>query len=204
MILCAAWTVKPFARPDLKPFNPWAQLIRLAASIGNRYYCDGLPGLLTGPPPWSNNTDKLAERLRAIGLPQLSAEGSALHIHQHLDIYVNGQKVAVPQDIGIPSSQNYISPIHVHDTSGVIHVESPTVQTFYLGQVFDIWGVRFTTTELGGYTATSEKPLAVYVNGAKYTGDPRQIKLASHQEIAVVYGDAPSTIPSTYQFPSGT
>jgi hypothetical protein len=163
----------------------------------------GLPGLLTSAVPWDNNTGKLGDRLDAIGLPQLSAEGTVLHIHQHLDIFVNGQPVSVPADIGIPDSQQFISPIHVHDTSGVIHVESPVKQDFYLGQFFDVWGVKFTQNQLGGYQASSGNPLTVYVNGTKYTGDPRQIKLQAHQEIAVVYGPAPATVPSTYAFPSG-
>src|SRR5215210_3395167 len=45
-----------------------------------------LPGGQTGPPPWTNGATGLAERLRAIGLPALPEEGTALHIHQHLDV----------------------------------------------------------------------------------------------------------------------
>ena len=51
-----------------------------------------LAGLRTGPPPWGANTTDLAERLQAIGVPPLSAmEGEAVHIHQHLDLYVDGR-----------------------------------------------------------------------------------------------------------------
>lgn len=164
---------------------------------------NGLPGLLTSDAPWSNNTDKLADRLDALGLPQLGAEGTVLHIHQHLDIFVDGKQITVPQYIGIPTSQSFIATLHTHDTSGVMHVESPTQEDFFLGQFFDVWGVKFTSSQIGGYTATSDKPLTVYLNGAKYNGDPRKLKLASHQEIAVVYGTPPATIPSTYAFPSG-
>jgi hypothetical protein len=164
---------------------------------------DGLPGLLTSEAPWDNNTNKLADRLDALGLPQLGQEGTVLHIHQHLDIFVDGKQISVPKTIGIPSNQSFIATMHSHDDTGVMHVESPTQQDFYLGQFFDVWGVKFTSSQLGGYTATSDKPLTVYLNGAKYTGDPRQLKLASHQEIAVIYGPAPDQIPSTYAFPSG-
>ena len=164
---------------------------------------DGLPGLLTSQVPWSSNTDQLGNRLTALGLPQLGSEGTVLHIHQHLDIFVDSQPVQVPQYIGIPTSQAFIATMHTHDASGVMHVESPTQQDFYLGQFFDVWGVKFTSSQLGGYTVTTDKPLAVYVNGTKVTGDPRAVKLASHQEIAVVYGSPPATVPSSYTFPSG-
>jgi len=166
----------------------------------------GLPGLLTGASPWSANTDALANRLNAIGLPQLSAEGTAMHIHQHLDLLINGQTVSVPADIGINTAQNFIATIHTHDTTGIVHVESPTVQSFYLGQFFDVWGVKFTQSCIGSYCSNASNALTVYVNGTKQTGDPRTIKLDAHQEIAIVYGpigQTPPTIPSSYSFPSG-
>jgi hypothetical protein len=105
-----------------------------------------LPGILTGPPPWQANTDALRPRLQAIGLPALSSQGTALHIHQHLDLYVAGKRVTIPADIGIVQTASGVlfSPIHTHDTSGIIHVESPTVRPFTLGEFFDVWGVRFT------------------------------------------------------------
>jgi hypothetical protein len=87
---------------------------------------------------------------------------------------------------------------------GLLTSEAPwDNNTNKLADRLDVWGVKFTSSQLGGYTATSDKPLTVYLNGAKYTGDPRQLKLASHQEIAVIYGPAPDQIPSTYAFPSG-
>ncbi len=167
---------------------------------------EGLAGLLTTSGLWSANTEQLGNRLDQIGLPRLSAEGTALHIHQHLDIVIEGKQVPVPTNIGISQSPTFISDIHVHDDSSIIHVESPSVRDFYLGQFFDVWGVNFSATAIGGYTTTGDKQLAVYSNGAKVTGDPRQLKLTPHQEIVIVYGtpdQVPTTIPSQYQFPSG-
>ncbi|MBA3788968.1 hypothetical protein H0X32_01060 [Patescibacteria group bacterium] len=163
-----------------------------------------LPGMQVGNAPWAPELSHLLERLKAIHLPALSQEGTALHIHQHLDLYINGKSVAVPPEIGISTS--FISPIHVHDTSGIIHVESPTVQTFTLGQFFDIWGVRFTSQCIGGYCANANSTLAVYVDGKLYSGDPRQLSLAPHQEIVITYGtdtQLPNPIPSTFAFPAG-
>jgi hypothetical protein len=165
-----------------------------------------LLGLQTGPAPWSANTADLAARLKAIGLPPLSPfEGTAVHIHQHLDLYVDGHRVPVPALIGIDPVVGF-APLHVHDTSGVIHVESPTVRTYTLGQFFAVWGVRFTPTCLGGYCASGNRQLRVYVNGAAMHGDPTALTLDSHQEIVVAFGTAaqlPSPIPSSYAFPPG-
>lgn len=164
---------------------------------------DNLPGLLTGDAPWGRNTDKLKARLEAIGLPALPREAVDFHIHQHLDIYVNGKPVEVPPEIGINEQEGFISELHTHDTRGVIHVESPQKQDFFLGQFMDIWGVRFDRNQLGGYAASGDKKLRVYVNGQPFGGDPRQLKLEGRQEIAIVYGtdaEIPNPVPATFAF----
>lgn len=164
-----------------------------------------LPGIQTGVAPWPAEIAHLAERLRAIGLPALGSEGVASHIHQHLDIFVNGVSVAISAGIGINPSANFISDVHVHDGTGVIHVESPVVQPRTLGEFFDVWGVRFTKDCIGGYCATASSTLAVYDNGALVAGNPRALVLASHHEIAIVFGAASSTlaIPSSHIFSPG-
>jgi hypothetical protein len=172
-----------------------------------------ISNLQKGTAPWPAEFTHLRERLASIGLPALAAEGTALHIHQHLDISVNGVAVAVPAGIGIDPNGQFISAIHVHDTSGIVHVESPTVQTFTLGQFFDIWGLTFTQQCIGGECSTDSNPsntsgqaLQVYLNGTLYSGDPRSIALAAHQEIYIFYGTAaqlPKTIPRSFAFPAG-
>ena len=156
-----------------------------------------LAGLQAGPAPWDANTDQLRERLNTLGLPALTQEGTVLHIHQHLDLFVNGKKQSVPMAIGIKGSE-FIATIHTHDPTGVIHVESPTQQDFTLGQFFGVWGVRFTPTAVGGY-----RGYRLYVDGKRYTGDPTRLVLGDHQEIALVVGRAPAKIPASYSFPAG-
>ena len=98
----------------------------------------------------------------------------------------------------------FITDMHTHDTTGTIHVESPTVQTFTLGQFFDVWGVRLTDDSIGGYTNQADKTLKMFVNGKLYTDNPRDLALAAHQEIVIAYGvdaELPQPIPSTYNFP---
>ncbi len=165
-----------------------------------------LPGIETGPAPWYPELVHLRTRLADIGLPALGAEGTALHIHQHLDLRINGSPVAVPAGIGIDESAGFISPVHTHDTSGIIHVESDTIRNFTLGEFFDIWGVRFTKDSIGGYTASATTTLAVYANGSLVTGDPRNLVLTEHQEIVIEYGtnkEMLKTVPTSYTFPPG-
>jgi hypothetical protein len=164
-----------------------------------------LPGLQTSAAPWPAEIAHLSERLQLLGLPTLSEEGTALHIHQHIDVLIDGRPVEVPAEIGINQAANFISDIHTHDSTGVIHIESPTVETFTLGQFFDIWGVKFSTDCIGSYCADASHTLKVYVNGSLASGDPRNIQLTPHEEIAVVFGTSSSTsnIPSSYSFEPG-
>jgi hypothetical protein len=163
-----------------------------------------LPGASQGNQPWAPEYNHLSDRLAALGLP--AQDGTAFHIHQHLDISIDGTTVAVPELIGAETQLQSFAPIHTHDTSGVIHLESPVNQAFTLGDVFGVWGVYFTPDCLGAYCNVGDKTLRVFVNGKAFAGDFTKLVLKSHQEILVAYGTAaelPKKIPSSYTFPSG-
>ncbi len=154
-----------------------------------------LTGLQTGSPPWNNGLASLQQNLPYLQLNELTAEGTALHIHQHLDVFVDGKPVTVPAEIGIFGTQ-FITEVHTHDTSGIIHVESPTIKTFSLGQFFGEWAVLLSPTCLGSYCGN----LHWYVNGRQQTGNPATLALSNHQEIVIAAGKFPAHIPSTYDF----
>jgi len=163
-----------------------------------------LPGIATTTAPWSPEIAHLQQRLQDIGLTRKGG-GSAMHIHAHLDLSVNGVKETVPADIGINVIARRMASIHTHDSSGIIHIESGVVRNFTLGEFFDVWGVRFTKDCLGGYCDTASSTLSVYTNGKRVAGNPRALVLKEHEEIAVIYAAASSTptAPSSYTFPSG-
>lgn len=164
-----------------------------------------LPGELRGPAPWPANVDELRARLAALGLPALPQEGTALHVHSHLDVYVDGSRVIVPAGIGIGPAGRFVSPLHTHDATGVIHVESPTVETFTLGEFFGVWGVRFGNGCLGGYCTGGGRGLRVFADG-RPVADPAALPLAQHEEIVVAYGtrnQLPRQLPTRYDFPAG-
>lgn len=153
---------------------------------------------------WPAPADASAQ-VKAAGLPMLGQEGQVLHIHSHLDVFVDGKAVTVPALIGIDEAKQQISPLHTHDTSGVVHIESPVQADFTLGEFMTEWNVPLTKDTLGTFKAGGGKELHVYVNGKEQTGDPAAIKLAAHEEIALVFG-APSdkvTVPASYKWPEG-
>jgi len=166
-----------------------------------------LPGAQNTPPPWTaDDGAPLKGRLTAMGLKPLSAEGTVIHIHQHLDIFVNGAKVTVPALIGISSAQQFISDLHTHDTSGIIHVESATASSYSLGQFFGVWGLPLSATQIGSLKTGGGKVLKAWVNGKPVGADPTRIVLASHEEIVIAYGtpaQMPKSVPSSYPFPAG-
>ncbi|MEE6258075.1 hypothetical protein [Plantactinospora sonchi] len=158
----------------------------------------------TDQPPWPVPADPTA-RVRAAGLPMLGAEGTVEHIHAHLDVIVDGKPVPVPAEVGIDEAGGGISPLHTHDTTGVLHIESPVKADFSLGQFFTEWQVALSQNQLGGLTAGDGKVLRAYVNGTPYSGDPAGIVLHAHDEVALVYGtpDQQANPPSSYTFPDG-
>lgn len=158
-----------------------------------------IPGLQAGPPPWDSSSAVLPDRLSILGLDALGAEGEVIHIHQHLDIYVSGKKVTVPALIGIDQTAQFLTQLHTHDTTGILHVESPTKRSFRLGEFFGEWGVRLTADCISTYCGN----LNWWVNGVKMTGNPSQLVLQAHQEIVIASGKPPFPIPSSYKFPAG-
>jgi hypothetical protein len=166
-----------------------------------------LPGLITSTDTgeWTPNTTDLAGRVSALGLPPLTAnEILAFHIHQEVQIFVNGAKVTIPQGIGIDQANRLIAVIHTHQTDGVVHVESPKVSHVYtLGDFFGVWGLKLTKSCIGGLCASGDKTLTVYLNGKQVTGDPALVKLENHEVFVIAYGTAqqlPNPIPSTFDW----
>jgi hypothetical protein len=154
----------------------------------------------------------------AAGLPAFKSEQLFFHVHAHLDVFVDGRSVVVPAGIGIGGDPNArvavqqgqavaglagtcakpcISPLHTHDESGVLHVENDKERQITLGQLFTEWGVRFNDQCVGGYCAP-DKAYKVYVGGAAFTGDASTIVLKDREEIALVIGTPPTSIPTKF------
>ena len=127
------------------------------------------------------------------------------HIHPKLVIRVNGQPVVGPANIGIgpqlwkdhtldaigmrgmsEMGMQGMSPLHTHDTSGTIHVESTVDRDFTLGQFFAVWGMPFSATCIMNYCTTGQKKLRMFVNGIENFEFDRLV-LRDGQEIVIEY-----------------
>ncbi len=169
---------------------------------------------------WPAPPDPL-ERTLAAGLEPERKEFLIHHVHAHLDVFVDGEPIAVPAAIGIniddPEVKRSkdpdgavayggitrcrkpcISPLHTHDGTGIIHTESASPEPNTLGQFFTEWGVRVSESCVGEYC--SPERIAFYVNGKPYRQDPRAIELTDRKEIAIVIGTPPAQIPKTADF----
>lgn len=91
--------------------------------------------------------------------PCLPQESLTIHIHPYLRIIINGQNVTIPAAIGIINpvySQGIIvsgtcfEPLHTHDASGIIHIESPSNTNYTLGDFFKIWSATYHTVLFDG------------------------------------------------------
>ena len=129
-----------------------------------------------------------------------SMEGSMFHIHAKLAIFINGQNYTLPALIGITDNCFYW--MHTHDETGIIHIEAPFQKTFTLGEFFDIWKQKLSNNQVLNYTADSNHPLNVYINGTKVPNgtDFRNIDIHAHDVIAIVYGKPPNIIPAKADF----
>jgi hypothetical protein len=157
-------------------------------------------------PTWSGLKGQTIDGVSSNQIEQL-----AYHIHAHLAIYVNGAQKTVPYGIGIEQpwstqadgSSEFVNSgaafyyLHTHDDTGVIHIESPTQTLYTLGQFFAEWNQPVSSTQIGSYKGA----VTVFVNGAKYTGDPASIQLKSHDVIQLDLGKVVGYQP--YSFASG-
>ena len=118
-------------------------------------------------------------------------EGQFEHIHQHLDIVLDGRDYLPPPYVGIIPAKGCLYWIHMHSTNnvgdGVIHLEAPVTAVATLGQYLDIWSVSPVDRTLLK-TIQARNPDLVLVNGRPYDGDIRKIVLTAHELISLEYG----------------
>jgi len=122
------------------------------------------------------------------------------HVHSHVSVFLDGQQIAVPGQIGIvpqPAGGHCFYAIHTHDKSGKIHVEAAAPGMFTLGMLFEIWGQPLQGDNFAGITG---KEVVVYLTDAgvvsKATGEWKDIELSTHREVTVQIGSAITEIPN--------
>lgn len=104
-----------------------------------------------------------------------------------LSVFVDGEPVGVPANIGIDTTTGYHSPLHTHTPDGVIHFEADEPSAFTLGQFFTMWGVEFSAQRLGTFTPQEDAAVHVYVNGSP-VDDPTNYEIRGGDNVVVAYG----------------
>jgi hypothetical protein len=153
----------------------------------------GLIGYVVVRPP---SVDKLGESLKSTPDPvvdEIKLEratrdlvlgcttdmATTFHIHPYLTIFVDDVRLTIPSELGIDAGK-CMHPVHTHDATGKIHVESPEPADFALGDFFLVWDKKF--NELGTLDAMT-------VNGADST-EGENLILKDEDKIVLRYKTA--------------
>jgi len=105
--------------------------------------------------------------------PCISQEGGQLyHWHVQLSIFSGGSTVTIPANIGL--SAFCTEPVHTHDVSGTIHVESDVNRLYSIGDFFAVWKKPFGS------------PTQMLVNGTAVAPSP-SLNLYNQESIELHY-----------------
>lgn len=110
---------------------------------------------------------------------------TTFHIHPILQIVINGQQQTIPADIGI--SGPCMHPIHTHDATGKIHVESSVARDFTLGDLFAVWGKAFNQNQILDSATDASHTIVVTVNGSKVDTYENTV-MHDNDQIVISYG----------------
>jgi hypothetical protein len=128
----------------------------------------------------------------------------------HLEVFANRQVVVIPAGIGVAPPRvrrgAYVTggrcqyPARTLEPTGVIEVQRGS--DLLLGHFFDLWGKPLSKVRLLGFRASPGRPVAAFVDGRSWSGDPRAIPLRRHAQIVLeVRGHFPPN--KRYVFPPG-
>ena len=138
---------------------------------------------------WGNNSTANGGKGSPVdGLSCFPSVPQTIHIHSHLAVVLNGQLLAVPNNIGrvfaTATAGGCLYQLHNHDAGGRMHIEGAAPFTATLGNWFNIWGQPLPRDNVGGITGM---PIVFYVtdNGVvtRWDDDPALIELKSHRLI---------------------
>lgn len=128
----------------------------------------------------------------------------------HLEIFVRGLDVVIPAGIGIAPPHRrdgaYVRggacsyPLRTSEPTGLIEVRSGRSLT--LGHFFALWGQPLGAQRLLGFPVPGAGALRAFVDGRRWRGDPRAIRLRRHTWVVIELGRHVTRRP-VYVFPDG-
>jgi hypothetical protein len=99
------------------------------------------------------------------------------HIHLTVIPVMNRQPADLPANLGITA--DCMRPLHTHDGSSRVHVESPDGGTYTLDDLFRVWG---DDNPYGGVPL-----VAISLNATRFTGGYEDLVLEDGQRIVVEF-----------------
>jgi hypothetical protein len=94
------------------------------------------------------------------------------HWHTLLTIYSGGVQFTIPANVGITAG--CLEPVHTHDTTGRIHIETTVNRLYSIGDFYIVWGRSFDT------------PTQMLVNGSAVSPSP-SVTLYDQEMISIYY-----------------
>jgi hypothetical protein len=185
-------------------------IVSVMAYVGFSRFSGNQPSVGFFPTAAGSPTSSGDAQTGSIPCDQL--EHTQVHFHALLQIFNQGQAVAIPTNLGRTAACYYWLHMHTGEP-GIIHVESPADRIFTLGDFFQVWGAwtgspqPLDSTHVSSITLSGNEKLLVYLDegdGAgpvAFQGDPKVIVLRSHEIITLEI--VPPMVSPPSQFPSG-
>jgi len=136
--------------------------------------------------------------------------GSVYHSHPSLTITINGASFPFPPSPGTVDN-GCLQPIHTHDATGVLHIETDQNRDYTLGDWFLLWGhwennptrAIFNSTQIFDHKAPVGGPhtLTMTVNGNADTSFDKHVfphNAAPSSTLCVIQPCVPDNIVITY------
>jgi cyclophilin family peptidyl-prolyl cis-trans isomerase len=160
---------------------------------------------------------KSAFQMEALETRAMMAADASDHTHSHLEIWIEGTKVAIPANVGLFSDHAEI--IHTHHPHGVLHVEpgdTPETEIAVptIGDFFTIWRTKggiggnkpnafFDNTRIFDSVVDANHTLKFYVNGVENNDFQNHIFDFS-EELVIRYDAIANTNPTLAELPNVT
>jgi len=123
----------------------------------------------------------------------------------HVELFAQQKSAVIPEGIGVaPPWQGtppYVTsgrcsyPLRTREPTGVIEVAA---RGLTLGDFFRLWGQPLSYTRAASFRG----PVNTFVDGRRWTADPRTVPLTRHAQITIAVGGG-VPIHSKYEFPPG-
>jgi hypothetical protein len=147
------------------------KLIIIVATLAVAGSAVGAAIVLSPPPPLPHGIQ-----------PGEIVSNNPMHIHTKLIVVSDGTERIIPSNIGIQQgiwashdldhfldtregAQGQLSPLHTHDSSGLIHVEASVTRGFTLGEFFAVWGQPLGPNQVWDLVADQHHQLSLKVDG---------------------------------------